>query len=72
MSIHLRAHIRQRGSGRRDEHTLPSAHIDVDADSYEFGKQQILSQLPSGSIVCSWIVSEPTGPAEQQSSASSS
>lgn len=58
MAVQVEAHIRQRGTGSRDEPDRESRTITVDADSFEDAKRKVVAQLPDeGWFVASWRVS---------------
>lgn len=58
MTVRVEAHIRQRGTGERDEPARESRTIAVDADSFEDAKRLVVEQLPGDDwLVASWLVS---------------
>ncbi|HEY5784817.1 MAG TPA: hypothetical protein VIT65_08565 [Microlunatus sp.] len=58
MAVQVEAHIRQRGTGARDEPERESRTIAVDADSFEDAKRKVVAQLPGDDwLVASWRVS---------------
>ena len=58
MAVRVEAHIRQRGTGARDELEPESRTIVVDADSFEDAKRKVVAQLPGDDwLVASWRVS---------------
>lgn len=57
MAVQVEAHIRQRGTGARNDHERESRIIAVDADSFEEAKHKVLAQLPGDDwMVASWRV----------------
>lgn len=56
MAVRLTAVLKARGTGARDEAPPESRTVEVDADDYAQGKQQVLEQLPDNWVVASWRV----------------
>ena len=54
MIIH--AHFRQAGTSQLDAPELAHRHVQVDAETYEAGQNQIRADLAEGWIVASWRV----------------
>lgn len=50
------AHLRQASTGQRDEPEPQHRHVQVEAKTYEDGRDQIRPDLPGGWIVASWRV----------------
>lgn len=55
-SVIVHAHIRQASTGLRDAPEPEQSHVQVDADTYEAGRDRIQADLPAGWIVASWRV----------------
>lgn len=54
MIVH--AHLRQAGTGQRDAPPSASRQVQVDAATYQEGRDQITREIPDGWIVASWRV----------------
>lgn len=60
MSVHLTAHLQQRGTGNREEAERTSQTVEVSAATFDDGKRLVQEQLPDGWVVASWRVDRPT------------
>lgn len=50
------ADLREARTGERDEPEPEHRHVQVDAETYEAGRDRIRAELPEGWIVASWRV----------------
>lgn len=58
MVVHVEAHVRPRNSSTPDEPHQEDRYVDVEAESFDDAKRQVLTQLPETDwIVLSWRVS---------------
>lgn len=56
MGVHLTAHLKQRGTGSREESERASRTVEVSAATFDDGKRLVQEQLPDGWVVASWRV----------------
>lgn len=56
MTVAVCAPLRQASTGLRDAPAPEHRHVQVDADTYEAGRDRIRADLPEGWIVASWRV----------------
>ena len=56
MTVTVHAHLRQASAGLRDAPDPENRHVQVDAGTYEAGRDRIQAELTEGWIVASWRV----------------
>ena len=54
MTVTVHAHLRQASTGQQDAAEPEHRHVQVDADTYEAGRDRIWAELPEGWIVASY------------------
>ena len=55
-TVTVHAHLRQASTGLQDVLELEHRHVQVDADTYEAGRDRIRAEMPEGWIVASYRV----------------
>ena len=56
MAVIVHAHLRQASTGLRDAPEPEHRYVQVEAATYEAGRDRISAELPEGWIVASWRV----------------
>jgi len=52
----IHAHLREQSTGKRDATEPKHRHVQVQAATYEAGRDQITAEIPEGWIIAGWRV----------------